>query len=252
MVLHDQWPNSSLTASVWRGIGVNMLISCPFGCVSKNQKTKTYHIWRDTGTQTTKKKRTLSSSISAFKVIFGFCFLFFLSATWKNCLYVFFWDCPGRHHVLSTYLSGWELKTFSEIKNCFCLFSDTKGYRETAFDSTLSVLPFQYNTFMAWIASSCLLTASACAHSRLRLVLISSPELRFWLRSYRPRNTFFPPEYAWVDLYYSFYLLVWFERWKSVTNLCTSFYYNKVFIYVCLVGKMKKWNLLLCLYKKTR
>ena len=144
-------------------------------------------------------------------------------------------------------------KHFLKSKTAFVCFLIHRDTGKQHSDSTLSVLPFQYNTFMAWIASSCLLTASACAHSRLRLVLISSPELRFWLRSYRPRNTFFsPPEYAWVDLYYSFYLLVWFGRWKSVSNLCTSFYYNKVFIYVCLVGKKKKWNLLLCLYKKTR
>lgn len=130
-------------------------------------------------------------------------------------------------------------KHFLKSKTAFVCFLIQRDTGKQHSDSTLSVLPFQYNTFMAWIASSCLLTASACAHSRLRLVLISSPELRFWLRSYRPRNTFFsPPEYAWVDLYYSFYRFD-LEDGK-VWVICALLFIIIKFLFMCIWLERRK------------
>ena len=133
MVLHDQWPNSSLTASVWRGIGVNILILCPFGCVSKNQKTKTYHIWLDTGTQTTKKKKDLIFKRKCFQSYFWLLFFVLSICNLKKLSLCFFlglsWEAP-RTVDLFVWL---RVENIFWNQNCFCLFSDTKGYRETAF-----------------------------------------------------------------------------------------------------------------------
>lgn len=118
-----------------------------------------------TGTQT---KKTLSSSNSA-------CFWsFFQSATWKFCLWKLSLSFSGIVWGTIVVLSDSALKTFSEIKNCFCFCSHTKANSRQPSDSTLSVLPLQYKTFSAFHQS--LSFDSACANSGL----VSWPEQRRW------------------------------------------------------------------------
>lgn len=143
-----------------------------------------------------KKKRDLIFKHKCFQSYFWFLFFVLSICNLKKLSLCFFWDCLGRHYFMVICLAeSW--KHFLKSKTAFVCFLIQGDTGKQHSDSTLSVLPLQYKTFLASIASSCLLTPSACAHSRLFLVLISSPELRFWLKSYRPRNTFF---FSWIYL----------------------------------------------------
>lgn len=165
MVLHDQWPNSSLTASVWRGIGVNMLISCPFGCVSKNQKTKTYHIWRDTGTQTTKKKKDLIFKHKCFQSYFWLLFFVLSICNLKKLSLCFFlglsWEAPRTV----------DLFVWLRVENIFWnqkLLLFVFWYKGIQGNSilTLPYLSFHFNTILSWPESPVLV------FWQLQLVLI--------------------------------------------------------------------------------